>query len=137
MASPIIGYQGTVTIANTSTGILATWINSWEVSLDAQEKTVGPFINDNGTEYTYTTSRKLKIKVEATIPSGRDSAQTLLVSGAISGGTLFFDLQTTNGYRIQTSGAATSFSMTQDASDTPKFSFEATSTGAFTVTPLS
>lgn len=136
MATPIKGYEGTVTIADGSSGVLATWINSWEASLETEEKTVGPFINDNGTSYSYTTSRKLKIKFEATIPSGRDAAQTLLVSGAISGANLYFDLQTTNGYRIRTSGVASAFSMTQDAGDTPKISFEAGSVGTFTVTPL-
>lgn len=136
MATPIQGYLGTVTIANSASGVLATWISSWEASLETQEKTVGPFINDGGTEYTYTTSRKLKIKFEATVPSGRDAGQTLLVSGAVSGATLFFDLQTTNGYRVQTSGVATTFTLNQDASDTPKMSFEATSTGTFTITPL-
>src|SRR6476659_7748483 len=134
MATPIQGYLGTVTIANSASGVLATWIDSWEVSLDTTDKTVGPFINDGGVEYTYTTSRKLKGKIEATIPNGRDSAQTMLVSGAISGATLFFDLQTTNGYRIQTSGVPSAFSMTQAASESPKISFEFSSVGTFTVT---
>lgn len=136
MATPIFGYSGTVTIANSVSGVLATWISSWEASLETQEKTIGPFINDNGTEYTYVASRKLKLKLEAVVPSGRDAAQTLLVSGAVTGATLFFDLQTTNGYRVQTSGTASGFTLTQDASDTPKLSFEATSTGTFNITPL-
>lgn len=136
MAVPIKGYEGTVTIADGSSGVLATWINSWEVSLETEEKTVGPFINDGGVLYSYTTSRSLKGKIEATVPSGRDTAQTLLVSGAISGANLYFDLQTTNGYRIRTSGVASAFSMNQDAADTPKISFEFASVGTFTVTPL-
>lgn len=136
MATPIKGYEGTVTIADGAVGQLATWISSWEVSLETEEKTVGPFINDNGTLYTYTTSRKLKGKIEATIPSGRDAAQTLLVSGAMSGANLYFDLVTTNGYRIRTSGVASAFTMNQDASDSPKISFEFGSVGTFVVTPL-
>lgn len=95
-----------------------------------------PFINDAGTLYSYTTSRKLVGTVEGTIPSGRDAGQTLLVSGAISGANLYFDLQTTNGYRIRTSGVASAFTMSQDASDSPKISFEFSSVGTFTVTPL-
>lgn len=137
MSVPIKGYEGTVTIADGASGVLATWIDSWEVSLELDEKTVGPFINDGGVTYTYTTSRKLKGKIEATIPSGRDAAQTLLVSGAINGATLYFDLQTTNGYRIRTSGTPSAFTMTQAASETPKISFEFGSVGTFTVTPLS
>ena len=137
MATPIKGYEGTVTIADGASGVLATWVNSWEVSLEVDEKTVGPFINDAGNLYTYTTSRKLKGKIEATIPSGRDAAQTLLVSGAVSGANLYFDLQTTNGYRIRTSGVASAFTMTQAGDDTPKISFEFGSVGTFTVTPLS
>lgn len=41
MATPIKGYEGTVTISDGGNTESATWINSWEVSLETEEKTVG------------------------------------------------------------------------------------------------
>ena len=80
MAQPIRGYDGSVTIAGVATG----FVNNWEVSLETEEKSIGPFIGDGGLLYTYTTSRKLTGKLEATIPTGKDAGQTVLISGALN-----------------------------------------------------
>jgi hypothetical protein len=130
MAEPIRGYDGTITVNGTSTG----FVNNWEVSLETEEKTVGPFIGDGGLLYTYTTSRKLTGKLEATIPTGKDAGQTLLISGALNSVGINIILTTTNGYTVTIpSGTISGFSMSQDAAETVKVNFDFSSSGSFTI----
>lgn len=133
MAEPIKGYEGTITVNGTTTG----FVNNWEVSLETEEKTVGPFIGDGGVLYTYTTSRKLTGTLEATIPSGRDAGQTILLSGAINDGDVNIVLTTTNGYVVTVpSGTISTFTMSQDAAESVTVSFDFSSSGTFSITPL-
>lgn len=130
MATPIKGYEGTVTASGTA----VAWVNTWEVNLEVEEQTVGPFINDGGVTYSYVTSKSLAGSLEATIPSGKDAGQSTLISGAINGNTISLSLVTTNGYTITIpSGIVTTFTMNQDAGETATVSFEFRSNGAFTV----
>lgn len=133
MAQPIKGYEGTITVDGQATG----FVNNWEVNLETEEKTVGPFIGDGGVLYTYTTSRKLAGTLEATIPTGRDAGQSILLSGAINSSNINIVLVTTGGYTITVpSGTISTFSMTQDAAESVTLSFDFSSSGAFTITPL-
>lgn len=130
MALPIRGYEGTITAQGIETG----FVNNWEVSLETEEKTTGPFIGDGGVLYTYTTSRKLTGKLEATIPSGKDAGQTLLISGALNSSPINIELTTTGGYTVTIpSGTISTFSMAQDAAESVTVNFEFSSSGAFTV----
>jgi len=129
MANPIIGSAGTVTIASVGT----TWITKWEVSSDIKTKDLGPFIGDPNT-YTVTTQRSIKGKIEATVPSGKDAGQTLLVSGAINGTYVPIVLVTTGGYVVTIpSGQVTNFNISQDAGDSVKATFDFASVGAYTI----
>lgn len=133
MAQPIKGYEGLITVNSTTTG----FVNNWEVTLETEEKTVGPFIGDGGVLYTYTTSRRLAGTLEATIPTGRDAGQSILLSGALNSSNIDIILTTTNGYTITIpSGTISTFSMTQDAAESVTVSFDFSSSGSFTVTPL-
>jgi len=133
MAQPIKGYEGTITVDGQATG----FVNNWEVNLETEEKTVGPFIGDGGVLYTYTTSRKLAGSLEATIPVGRDAGQSILLSGALYSSNINIVLTTTNGYIITVpSGTISTFSMTQDAAESVTLSFDFSSSGNFTITPL-
>jgi len=130
MAQPIKGYDGTITVQGTAAG----FVNNWEVNLETEEKTVGPFIGDGGVLYTYTTSRKLAGKLEATIPIGKDAGQTILLSGALNSSSINIVLVTTNGYTITVpSGTISTFSMKQDAAESVTVSFDFSSSGSFTV----
>ncbi|HTH22209.1 MAG TPA: hypothetical protein VL854_08330 [Nitrososphaeraceae archaeon] len=130
MAQPIRGYDGSVTIADVATG----FVNNWEVSLETEEKSIGPFIGDGGLLYTYTTSRKLTGKLEATIPTGKDAGQTVLISGALNSSIVSIVLATTGGYTVTIpSGTISAFSMSQDASESVKVNFDFSSSGSFTV----
>lgn len=130
MATPIKGYEGSIT----ANGIATGFVNSWEVTLETEEKTVGPFIGDGGVLYTYTTSRKLTGTLEATIPTGKDAGQTLLISGAINSSAITLVLETTNGYTVTIpSGTVSNFSMSQDASESVTVSFDFSSSGTFSV----
>lgn len=132
MPQPIRGYEGTITIDGTLTG----FVNSWEVTLETEEKTVGPFIGDSGVLYTYTTSRKLTGTLEATIPEGRDPGQTKLINSALTGSTIPIYLVTELGYTINVpSGAVSTFTMGQDGAENVTLSFDFSSSGAFDVLP--
>lgn len=131
MAEPIKGHEGTVK----ANGVLTGFVSTWEVSLESEEKTVGPFIGDE-TIYTYTTSRRLTGSIEAMVPRGRDSGQTTLLSGALSGGTVALELVTTEGYTITVpSGSVSTFTMAQDAAENITLNFDFSSSGTFTVLP--
>ncbi len=131
MAQPIRGYEGSITAAGINTG----FVNNWEVSLETEEKSVGPFIGDGGVLYTYTTSRKLVGKLEATIPIGKDAGQTALISGALNSSPINLLLETTNGYTVTIpSGTISGFSMSQDAAESVKVTFDFSSSGTFSIT---
>src|SRR5688500_4654595 len=130
MAIPLKGFEGTISASGTA----VAWVNSWEANLEVEEQEVGPFINDGGVTYTYTTSKKITGTVEATIPNGKDPGQTAMVNAALNGNTIPITLVTTNGYTITIpSGVVTTFSMSQDAAETVTVSFDFSSNGAFTV----
>lgn len=130
MALPIKGYEGSISAGGTD----VAWVSTWEVSLETEEADIGPFINDGGNTYTYTTSRSLTGTLEAVVPAGKDAGQTLLLSGAINSGYLDLVLTTTGGYTITVpSGIVSNFTMGQDAAETVTLSFDFRSNGAFTV----
>lgn len=129
MAQPIVGSSGTVTIASVG----AIWINKWEVSQETTEKEIGPFLGDTNT-YVITTQRRLQGNIEATVPNGKDAAQTLLLSGAINGSYVSIVLATTGGYTVTVpSGQVSNFNLSQDAADTVKITFDWKSSGAYSI----
>lgn len=131
MAQPIKGYDGTVTIA----GIATAFVNDWQVQLDTQEQTEGPFIGDNGVLYTYTTSRKLKGSLNATVPVGKDSGQTAALSGALNGSYVGITLVGTAGYTVTIpSGSVSTFTLKQEAKGSITLSFDFSSSGTYSVT---
>lgn len=127
---PIKGYEGTITVG----GDAVAWVSNWEVQLETEEQDIGPFINDGGNTYSYTTSRRLTGSLEAVIPSGKDAGQTTMLSGAINGSNLTLILATTGGYTVTVpSGIISNFTMGQDASETVTLSFDFRSNGTFSV----
>lgn len=130
MPTPIKGHEGSLSAGGTN----VAWVNNWEIQLDTEEQTAGPFIGDSGNLYTYRTSKRLTGTIEATIPKTKDAGQTILVSGAMNASELDIVLTTTGGYTITIpSGVITSFTMGQDAGETVTASFEFRSNGSFTV----
>lgn len=130
MATPIKGYEGTITAGGTD----VAWVSNWEVQLETEEQDIGPFINDGGNTYSYTTSRRLTGTLEAVIPSGKDAGQTALLSGALNSSNMTLVLTTTGGYTITVpSGIISNFTMGQDAEETVTLSFDFRSNGTFTV----
>lgn len=130
MSQPIRGYDGTVTVA----GIATAFVNDWQVQLDTQEQTEGPFIGDNGVLYTYTTSRKLSGTLNATVPIGKDAGQTAMLSGALNSTLVSIVLVSTGGYTVTIpSGSISKFTLKQEAKGTVSLALDFSSSGAFTV----
>lgn len=134
MAQPIKGYEGTITVNDGTDDIPMGFVNNWEVSLETEEQTVGPFIGDGGVLYSYTTSRSLSGTLEATVPIGKDAGQTAMVEATLNGDNVSLVLVTTGGYTVTLPASAISgFSMSQDAGETVTVSFDFRSSGAFTI----
>ena len=130
MGQPIRGYDGTVTVA----GIATAFVTDWQVQLDTQEQTEGPFIGDNGVLYTYTTSRKLTGSLNATVPIGKDAGQTAMLSGALNSSLVSIVPVATGGYTVTIpSGSVSKFTLKQEAKGTVSLSFDFSSSGSFTV----
>ena len=129
MSTPLRGYEGSITAASEA----VTWVSNWSLSLETEQTEIGPFISDGGTKYTFTSSRKLTGSIEATIPSGTDTGQTELLSGAINGSNVALVLTMTGGYTINLTAIVNNFEMSQDAEDTNTLSFDFESTGGFTI----
>ncbi len=130
MGQPIRGYDGTVTLA----GLATAFVTDWQVQLDTQEQTEGPFIGDNGVLYTYTTSRKLSGTLNATVPIGKDAGQTAMLSGALNSSLVSIVLVSTGGYTVTIpSGSVSKFTLKEEAKGTVTLSFDFSSSGSFTV----
>lgn len=127
---PIKGFDGTVTVA----GQDVAWISEWEVNLEVEEQTVGPFIGDNGNKYTFVTSRELSGTFTGTVPSGKDAGQTAIISGALNGNYVSISLVTNTGYTVTVpSGLITTFGLTQTGEESIGITAEFRSSGSFTV----
>ncbi len=130
MAQPIRGYDGTVTLA----GVATAFVTDWQVQLDTQEQTEGPFIGDGGVLYTYTTSRKLSGSLNSTVPIGKDAGQTAMLSGALNSSLVSILLVSTGGYTVTIpSGSVSKFTLKQEAKGTITLSFDFSSSGTFSV----
>lgn len=115
MSQPIRGFEGEVVISDIATG----FISNWQLQIDRQEQVEGPFIGDNGTLYPYTTTTKYTGSLSATIPSGKDSGQTALLSGALNGSYISMRLTSTGGYTFTIpSGNMTKVTVKQEAKGT-------------------
>lgn len=127
---PLKGYSGTVTATGTAVG----WVSTWEVTIEKEEKLIGPFIADNGNQYAYYTSKRLTGKLEATIPKNKDSGQTALINAGVNDTTVNLVLATDLGYTVTVnSGLVGSLTMTQEAAETVTVTFDFSSNGTFTI----
>ena len=89
---------------------------------------------DNGTLYTYTTSRKLSGTLNATVPISKDAGQTAMLSGALNSSLINIVLVTTGGYTVTIpSGTVSKFTLKQEAKGTVTLSFDFSSSGSFSV----
>lgn len=128
--SVIKGYEGTITVS----GVSVLWANSWEATIETEELSLGPFINDNGRTYSTTTSRTMTGTIEVTVPKNKDTGQGVLVTAVQDGNPRQIVLTTTLGYTITIpSGIITSFNMTQDAAESITASFDFRDSGGFTI----
>ncbi len=128
--SVIKGYEGTITVS----GVSVLWANSWEATIETEELSIGPFINDGGRTYSTTTSRTMTGSIEVTVPKNKDTGQGVLVTAVQDGNPRQIVLTTTLGYTITIpSGIITSFNMTQDAAESITASFDFKDSGGFTI----
>jgi hypothetical protein len=130
--TPIRGFAGTITIGASDTPV--GWISSWEVSVENDNQTIGPFINDGGAMYTYNTAVSLNGSFDGVVPSGKNAGQTLLVTNATGSTYVKLVLTTTGGYTITVpSGLITSLTLGQDAGETTSISADFMANGNFTI----
>jgi hypothetical protein len=112
----------------------ARFITQWTATLATSQVDQGPFLNDDGKIYTFTTSKRVTGSFDVTIPTDRTDIHTSLINSANSGIEVGLRLISRGGYTWEIpSGILTGYNVTNSAGDAVTMSFDFTDNGGFTV----
>jgi len=112
----------------------ARFITQWTATLATSQVDQGPFLNDDGRIYTFTTSKRITGSFDVTIPTDRTDIHTSLINSANSGIEVGLRLISRGGYTWEIpSGILTGYNVTNGAGDAVTMSFDFTDNGGFTV----
>lgn len=114
--------------------INARFISQWTASLATNQVDQGPFLNDEGRVYTFTTTKRITGSFDVTLPINRTDVHTALINAANSGVEVGIRLISKGGYTWDVpSGIITGYNVTNSAGDAVTMSFDFTDNGGFTV----
>lgn len=112
----------------------ARYVSQWQASLSTSQVDAGPFLNDNGRIYTFTSTKRITGSMDVTIPINRNDIHTSLINHANSGIEIGIRLISKNGYTWEIpSGILTGYNITNSAGDAVTVSFDFTDNGGFNV----
>lgn len=112
----------------------ARFISQWQASLNTNQVDQGPFLNDNGKIYSFTTTKRITGSFDVTLPINRTDVHTALINSANSGIEVGIRLISKGGYTWDVpSGILTGYSVTNSAGDAVTMSFDFSDNGGFTV----
>ena len=133
----IKGLDGWLKIKASGTGdeyVNARFISQWQATLNTNQVDQGPFLNDDGKIYTFTTSKRITGSFDVTLPVNRTEVHTALINPANSGIEVGLRLISKGGYTWNVpSGIITGYNVTNSAGDAVTMSFDFTDNGGFTV----
>jgi hypothetical protein len=136
MATIIKGLDGWLKIkASGSANFVHTkFISQWQATLNSAQVDKGPFLNDEGRVYSFTSTKRISGTFDVTLPINRTSVHSSLINSANSGIEVGIRLISKGGYTWEIpSGIITGYSVTNSAGDAVTMSFNFTDSGGFTV----
>lgn len=114
--------------------INARFITSWQASLTTSQVSAGPFLNDGGRIFSFTTTKQLNGSLDVTLPIGRNDIHSALLNHANSGIDIGLRLISKSGYTWEIpSGILTGYNVTNSAGDAVTISFDFIDNGGFSV----
>ena len=136
--APMRGYDGKVEQGANPTALVG--VESWEADVEVEVNKVGPFLNDAGKVYKIRGGQDCKGKAKCSVPDGKDTSQTALIT-ALTGGTdiklvLTQGVQgtSTGGYVLTiTTAIISKVKPSQDSKGGPAVEFEFEANGGFTL----
>jgi hypothetical protein len=112
----------------------ARFISQWQATLNTSQVDQGPFLNDNGKIYTFTTTKRITGSFDVTLPINRTDVHTSLINAANSGIEVGLRLISKGGYTWEVpSGIITGYNVTNSAADAVTMSFDFTDNGGFSL----
>lgn len=131
----IRGLDGWLKVRTSASGYEnVRFVSSWNASLQTAQVDQGPFLNDDGKIYTFTTSKRITGSFDVTLPINRTDVHTALINAANSGIEVGLRLISKGGYTWTVpSGILTNYNVTNSAGDAVTMSFDFTDNGGFTV----
>jgi hypothetical protein len=111
------------------------FVSQWQASLQTQQVDAGPFLNDNGKMYTFTTTKRVNGSFQITLPVEHPTTHTRLINVSNSGEYIGLKLVSKGGYTmVIPSAIITGYQLTNAANDQVTISFDFMDNGGFTVT---
>lgn len=110
------------------------FVSQWQASLQTQQVDAGPFLNDNGKMYSFTTTRRVNGSFQVTLPIDQQTTHTRLINISNSGDYIGLQLVSKGGYTmVVPSAIITGYQLTNAANDQVTISFDFMDNGGFTV----
>lgn len=133
--SVIKGLDGWLKIKTSSTGYVnARFVSQWQATLNSASVDAGPFLNDDGRVYSFTTTKRITGTFDVTLPINRTQVHTDLINCSNSGIDVGLRLISKAGYTWDIpSGTLTGYSVTNAAGGAVTMTFNFQDNGGFTV----
>lgn len=134
--SIVKGIEGYLKIKNVSGSGYdnVKFVSQWQASLQTQQVDAGPFLNDNGKMYTFTTTKRVNGSFQVTLPVAQQDTHTRLINISNSGEYIGIALVSKGGYTMTIPSAIiTGYQLTNAANDQVTVSFDFMDNGGFTV----
>lgn len=132
------GIEGYLKIKNVTNDAYdnVRFVSQWQASLQTQQIDAGPFLNDNGKMYTFTSTKRINGSFQVTLPIDQQTTHTRLINISNSGDYIGLSLVSKGGYTMTIPSAIiTGYQLTNAANDQVTISFDFMDNGGFTVAP--
>lgn len=130
------GIEGYLSIKNAANNGYdnVNFVSQWQASLQTQQVDAGPFLNDDGRMYTFTTTKRVNGSFQVTLPLSKQDTHTRLINISNSGDYIGMSLISKGGYTmVIPSAIITGYQLTNAANDQVTVSFDFMDNGGFTV----